>query len=83
MLLLLEMSSIFLGRGTSHVIPSTAMSCFPGFCPAIEACSLHWKNLQPGIVPEDNVSSLDYPESSKGAKTVLVENSMGPLERFV
>ena len=65
------------------MIPSTAMSCFPGFCPAIEACSLDWKNLQPGIVPEENTSSLDSAESSKGAKTVLVENSMGSHERFV
>ena len=65
------------------MIPSTAMSCFPGFCPAIEACSLDWKHLQPGIVPEDNVSSLDSSESSKGAKTVFVEDSMGPVERFV
>ena len=65
------------------MIPSTAMSCFPGFCPAIEACSLDWKNLQPGIDPEENTSSLDSAELSKGAKTVLVENSMGPLERFV
>lgn len=64
------------------MIPSTAMSCFPGFCPAIEACSLDWKNLQPGIDPEENTSSLDSAELS-GAKTVLVENSMGPLERFV
>ena len=59
------------------MIPSTAMSCFPGFCPAIEVCSLDWKNLQPGIVLEENISSADSPE------TVLVENSMEPLERFV
>lgn len=66
------------------MIPSTVMSCFPGFCPAIEACSLDWKTLQPEIVPEENTSSLDSAESSKDrAKTVLVENSMGPLERFV
>ena len=54
------------------------MSCFPGFCPAIDACSLDWKNLQLGVVPEENTSSSD-----SGAKTVLVENSMGPLERSV
>ena len=65
------------------MIPSTAMSCFPGFCPAIEACSLDWKNLQPGIVPEENTLSLDSTGSSRGAETVLVENSMGPHERFV
>ena len=65
------------------MIPSTAMSCFPGFCPAIEACSLDWNNLQPGIIPEENTSSLDSAGSSKGAQTVLVDNTMGPLERFV
>ena len=59
------------------MIPSTAMSCFPGFCPAIEACSLDWKNLQPGIVLEENTSSVGSPEM------LLVENSMGLLERFV
>ena len=71
------------------MIPSTAMSCFPGFCPAIEACSLDWKNLEPGIVPEEKIhkvqlpARVDSPESSKDAKTVLDEDSMGPLERFV
>ena len=54
------------------MFPSTAVSCFPGFCPAIEACSLDWKKLEPGIVPEESTSSVDSPE-----------NSMGPLERFV
>lgn len=76
------------------MIPSTAMSCFPGFCPAIAACSLDWKNLEPGIVPEGKIhkvqlplqlhcARVDSPESSKDAKTVLDENIMGPLERFV
>ena len=43
----------FSGRGGGHTIPQSMMSCFPGFLPAIEACSLNWKNIDLGIDLEE------------------------------
>jgi len=48
-------------RGAGLVIPQTAMSCFPGFLPAIEACCLDWKNVNLGIVPEEKVLQVLQP----------------------
>ena len=48
-------------RGAGLVIPQTAMSCFPGFLPAIEACCLDWKNVNLGIVPEEKVLQVSQP----------------------
>ena len=73
-------------RGAGHIIPQTAVSCFPGFRPAIEACALNWKNVDVGIFPEEKVLQVPHPltlccaricrpESGKDAKSGLEETS--------
>ena len=73
-------------RGAGHIIPQTAVSCFPGFLPAIEACALNWKNVDLGIIPEKKVLQVSHPltlrcarichpESGKDAESGLEETS--------
>ena len=51
----------FSGRGGGNTIPQSMMSCFPGFLPAIEACSLNWKNIDLGIDLEEIDSQVSPP----------------------
>ena len=74
-------------RGAGHIIPQTAVSCFPGFLPAIEACALNWKNVDLGIIlPEEKVLQVSHPltlrcarichpESGKDVESGLEETS--------
>lgn len=41
--LVIEFSTVFTGHGGGF---QSAVSCFPGFHPAIEACSLTWGNIE-------------------------------------
>ena len=74
------------GRGAGHIIPQTAMSCFPGFLPAIEACALNWKNVDLGIVPQEQILQVSnpltlpcaricYPDSAKDVESGQQETS--------
>lgn len=89
--MLLYLFHPFIGRGSSHVVPPSAVSCFPGFLPAIEACSLEWKNLELGIVPEEKSRQVQHPLTLRCARMYCPEprtdaeneNIMAPLERFV
>ena len=41
-----------LGRGTNNESFTAALSCFPGFLPAVEACSLDWSCIDLGLDPK-------------------------------
>ena len=80
------------GRGAGHVIPSAAMSCFPGFLAAIEACSLNWKNVDLGLVPKEGnhqpqlsltLNGTGMTQSCNHAENGLHENVLLPVERYV
>ena len=69
----------------------TAVACFPGFLPAVEACSLNWKNVDLGVVSDAKFPmkiTLTVPDSSKDAESGVDETSHEALplvetKRFV
>ncbi|XP_015771685.1 PREDICTED: zinc finger SWIM domain-containing protein 8-like isoform X2 [Acropora digitifera] len=83
------------GRGGGHVVSQTAVSCFPGFLAAIEACDLDWRNVELGLESEDNVlqvtqarrhpcAGVCYPEAGKHTDTVhvgAIHDSIAPTDK--
>lgn len=74
------------------MIPPAAISCFPGFLAAIEACSLNWKNVNVGLVPKERnhepqlssalKSDTGTAQSCGSTETGLHENVLSPIERY-
>lgn len=83
------------GRGGGHVVSQTAMSCFPGFLAAIEACDLDWRNVELGLESEDKVlqvtqprthpsAGVYYPEAVKHTEAVhvgAIHDSIAPADK--